>query len=62
MPRHNLYTIKIDYEKDCYSCGDFGHIVRNYRNRRIVGQGRRIDYENNGQSNLNGKKSLVVLN
>jgi len=62
VPRCNPYTIEIDHEKNYYSCGDFGHIVRNYRNRRIVGQRRRIDYENNGQSNLNGKKSLVVLN
>jgi len=62
VPRCNPYTIEIDHEKNYNSCGDFGHIVRNYRNRRIVGQGRRIDYENNGQSNLNRKKSLVVLN
>ena len=44
--------------------GRFGHLVRNCRNQRIVQRKRRLEYENNinnGQNNLNGKESLVVL-
>jgi len=62
VPRYNSYAMKVDYERNYYNCGGFGHIVRNYRNRRIIGQGKRINYENNGQSNLNKKESLIVLN
>ena len=60
VPRHNLYTIDVDRGQNCYNCSIFGHITRNYGNRRIVGQRRRINY--NGQSNLNGEKNLIVLN
>jgi len=60
VPRYNPYTIEIDYEKDCYSCRGFGYIAKNYKNRRIVEQGKRINYKNNGQSNLNGKKESSI--
>jgi len=52
--------------------GDFKHMAKNYRNRGTgnrIGKGRRLEYGqrlvikgNNGQSNLNGKRDLVVLN
>ena len=62
--QHNLYTMDVDRGRNCYSCGEFGHLIQNYR-RQIMGQGRRMEYEdncNNGQSNLNREKDLIVLN
>jgi len=51
----NPYTMEVDKSnRNCYSCGDFGHLARNCRNKGIaerIGQGRRLEYrnENNGQ-------------
>jgi len=62
--QYNLYTINMDRGRNCYSCGGFGHLAWNCR-RQIMGQERRIEYEdncNNGQSNLNRKRNLIVLN
>jgi len=57
--------------RNCYNCGRFGHLARNYRNRRTEGrieECRRLEYgrnkqrtENNEQSNLNGEGDLIVL-
>ena len=35
--RYNSYIIKIDHRRNYYSYGKFRHLVRNYRNRKIVG-------------------------
>ena len=35
--------------RNCYNCGDFEHLARNYRNREIggkIGEGKRIEYGN----------------
>jgi len=50
----------VDSERNCYSCGIFGHIVRNSRNQSLVGQGRRIEYKDN-LNNFKEEKSLVVF-
>ena len=34
--------------RNCYNCGGFGHLARNYRNRKIggrIGEGRKLEYE-----------------
>ena len=61
-PWQDSYIMKVDCRRNCYNCEGFGYIIRNCRNWEMVGQGKRINYENNGQSNLNGEESLVVLN
>jgi len=52
--------------RNCYSCGGFGHLVRNCKNRRTenrTGEGRRLEYGgNNEQSNLKEKGDLIVFN
>jgi len=63
--------------RNCYSCGGFGYLARNCRNRRTenrIGEGRRLEYkqennrqilmikEGNGLNNLNGKRDLIVFN
>jgi len=54
----------VNRERNCYSCGEFGHLARNCRNYGIIGQGRRIEYRDNlnTMNNLKEEKSLVVLN
>ena len=52
----------IDWRRNCYSCGEFRHLVRNYRNQEIMKQGKRLEYENNSNTinNLNREESLVT--
>jgi len=46
------------------SCGSFGYLARNFRNRRRIRQERRVEYRDNVNTinNLKEKKNLVVLN
>ena len=67
MSRHNLYTIDVDRERNCYNCRGFGHIARNCRLRGIIRQGRILKYEGRQDNrqhsdNLNRERYLVVLN
>ena len=63
MPKHNSYTMNVDYKRNYYSCGDFGHLAKNCRNQRFIKQGRKMKYEDSSNtSNLNRKESLVVFN
>ena len=57
----NPYTMDVDRRenRNCYSCGRFGYIARNCRNREM-GMNRRIETENN--SNLNGDGGLMGPN
>ena len=54
--QYNPYVIEVDRRRNCYSCGGFGYLAQNCR-RQIIDQGKRMEYENNGnykQNNLNG--------
>jgi len=42
--RYNLYTMDVDHEKIFYNYRSFNHIVKHYKNKRIVGQRRQISY------------------
>ena len=61
MLRHDLYTMEVDKGRNYYNCGKFGHIAKNCRNWKIMGQEKILKYENN-LNNLNEEESLVVLN
>ena len=37
--------MKVDRERNCYTCGGFGHIAHHCRNQRRIMQERRIEYE-----------------
>ena len=63
--RRNPYAIEVNKSRNCYSCGGFGHLAKNYRNRERIEQGRRLEYrenQNNEQRNLNREENLIVLN
>ena len=62
--RRNPYAININRGRNCYNYGRFGHFARNCRNWEIVGQGRRIEYDDNLNivNNLREEENLVVLN
>jgi len=56
--------MNVNHKRNCYSCGRFGHIIRNCKNWRIIEKGRRLEYENNINTgnNLNKRENLIVLN
>jgi len=63
VPRYDPYAMEVDHGKNCYSCGEFGYLAKNYRNWEIIGR-RRLEYgdnSNNGNGNLNGEESLIVF-
>ena len=62
--QYNPYAINVNRRenRNCYSCGEFEHLAKNYRNKRMknrIGEGKRLEYK---QENLNRKGDLVVLN
>ena len=62
--QHNTYAMEVNRERNCYSCGGFGHLAQNCK-KQIMGQERRMEYENtcnNGLNNLNREGDLIVLN
>jgi len=69
--RQNPYAMEVDQGRNCYTCGDFGHMTCHCRNRgrgRAI-EGRRVEYEggriekiHNYVNNLKGVESLELLN
>ena len=59
FPQRNPYAMDVDRgeNRKCYACREFGHLARNCRNRGI-GMNRRIEMDQDTNSNLNGKGGL----
>jgi len=61
-PRWDPYAMEIDRERNCYTCGGFGHMVHHCRNRGQrgrVAEGRRLEYERGGiEGNLQYSNNL----
>jgi len=57
--QRNPYAMDVDRRenRNCYTCGGFGHLVRNCRNRGI-GMNRRMEVNQDANSNLNGEGGL----
>ena len=71
-PRWDPFAMDIDHGRNCYACGDFGHMARHCRNRgqrgRVV-DNRRVEYGGgrieeiiNLSDNLKEGKNLELLN
>jgi len=45
--RRDPYAMEVDRERNCYTCGEFGHMARYCRNRRRVAEGRRLEFKGN---------------
>jgi len=62
FPQRNPYTMDVNRRenRNCYACGDFGHLARNYRNRGMR-MNRRMEVEQDN-SNLNEDGGLMGPN
>ena len=71
-PRRDPFAIEVDWGRNCYACGGFGHMARNCRNRGMrgrVGDNRRVEYGgdrieeiSNFENNLKEGENLELLN
>ena len=70
-PRRNPYAMEIDWGRNCYVCGSFGHMAYYCRNqgrgrpmeaRRTEYSGERIEEIFDNMNNLKGGKDLELLN
>jgi len=57
--QRNLYAMDVDRRenRNCYICRGFEYLARNYRNRG-TGMNRRMEVDQDTNSNLNGEGSL----
>ena len=63
FPQRNLYAMDVNRRKNrnCYTCGRFEHLARNCRNRGM-GMNRRMEVDQDSNSNLNREGGLESLN
>lgn len=63
--RRDSYMMDVDRGRNCYCCGNFGHLAKNYRNQGIIRWGKRLEYgdnqNNKQQNNLNRDGNLIVF-
>jgi len=69
--RRDPFAMEVDWGRNCYACGGFGHMARNCRNRgrgRPM-EGRRVEYSGgrieeifDNSNNLKGGENLELLN
>ena len=59
FPQRNLYAMDVDRRenRNCYTCGGFGHLARNCKNRGMR-MNRRMKVNQDTNSNLNGEEGL----
>jgi len=70
-PRRDPFAMDIDWGRNCYACGGFGHMAHHCRNRGQrgrVAEGRRLEYRegriegiNEHLDNLKGVENLESL-
>ena len=71
-PRRDSFAMEVDRGRNCYACGGFGHMAhhcRNWGQRGIVAENRRVEYEGerieeimNFGNNLKEGENLELLN
>ena len=68
-PRRDSYAMEVDRERNCYTCGGFGHMACHYRNQKRgrVAEERRLEYEGRKErlyeyeNHLKEKENLETL-
>jgi len=69
-PRRDLYAIEVDRGRNCYTCGEFGHMACHCRNRergramegsRVEYEGSRIEKIHEHVKNLKGVENIEIL-
>ena len=70
--RWDLYVMEVDWGRNCYTCGGFGHMACHCRNRGQrgrVAERRRLEYREGNikgnfyhENNLKGVENLEFLN
>ena len=71
-PRRDPFAMEVDWERNCYACGSFGHMARHCRNwgrggrvaknRRVEYGGGQIEEITNFANNLKMGEDLELLN
>ena len=70
-PKRDPFAMEVDWGRNCYACGGFGHMAchcRNWGQRGRVADNRRVEYrggrieEINLTDNLKGVENLELLN
>jgi len=71
-PRRDPFAMEVDRGRNCYTCGGFGHMAHNCRNRGMRGriaENRRVEYGggrieeiSNLSDNLKEGENLELLN
>ena len=61
VPRWDPYAMNMNRGRKYYNYKGFSYITRYCRNQKMVGQERRINYQDNNKD-LKEEKSLIVLN
>jgi len=57
VPQQDPCAIEIDHKnRNCYNCGEFGHMAKHCRNSEIGGRGRRLEY----RKNRNNKQRRMI--
>ena len=63
-PRRDPYAMEVDWGRNCYACGGFGHIARYCKNSGRVAEGWRMEFKGNYEysNTLKGEENLESLN
>jgi len=71
-PRRDPFAMEVDWGRNCYACGGFGHMARHCRNRGQRGriaENRRVEYRGGRikeitsfANNLKEEENLELLN
>ena len=62
-PKRDSYVMEVDRERNCYTCGVFGHMAHHCKNRGRVAERRRLEFKENYEhlNSLKEKENLESL-
>ena len=60
IPRWDLFSMKVDHERNYYNCRRFDHLAKYCRDQKIIRKSKRIEIINNNE-HLKAEESLEFL-